>query len=77
MWGKSSWHAFANFRGCDPDLFFLARGESTKEAKVVCAGCQVRDECLVDSVGEKFGIWGGFGECERRRIRFKRIALAG
>jgi len=71
-----AWHAFANCRGCDPDLFFPQRGESTREAKAVCAGCVVREDCLADSVSEKFGIWGGLSERERRRIR-RRIALAG
>jgi len=49
----------------------------------VCRGCVVRDNCLeyaLDS-GEKFGIWGGMSERERRRLRraraIERRAQAG
>ena len=65
------WQSRANCMGVDPDLFFPERGASTREAKEVCRGCVVRDNCLeyaLDS-GEKFGIWGGMSERERRRLR--------
>ncbi len=66
-----SWQLRANCLGVDPDLFFPERGASTREAKEVCRGCVVRDECLEYALanGEKFGIWGGMSERERRRIR--------
>ena len=72
-----SWQAFANCLGVDPDLFFPERGASTKEAKQGCQGCVVREDCLEYALanGEKFGIWGGLSERERRRIRRQR-ALA-
>jgi WhiB family redox-sensing transcriptional regulator len=72
-----SWQASANCLGVDPDLFFPERGASTREAKEVCRGCVVKDECLEYALrnGEKFGIWGGMSERERRRIRRQR-ALA-
>ncbi|MDQ5944332.1 MAG: WhiB family transcriptional regulator, redox-sensing transcriptional regulator, partial [Patescibacteria group bacterium] len=56
-----SWQMFANCLGTDPDLFFPERGASTKEAKAVCQGCVVREDCLEYALanGEKFGIWGG------------------
>ncbi len=43
----------------------------------MCGGCEVRMECLEYALrhGEKFGIWGGMSERERRRIRRQR-ALA-
>lgn len=71
------WQAYANCMGVDPDLFFPERGASTREAKEVCRGCVVRDDCLEYALtnGEKFGIWGGMSERERRRIRRQR-ALA-
>lgn len=71
-----SWQAYANCLGVDPDLFFPERGASTKEAKAVCQGCVVREECLEYALanGEKFGIWGGMSERERRRIRRQRAA---
>lgn len=73
----NGWQLAANCLGVDPDLFFPERGASTKEAKAVCQGCVVRVECLEYALanGEKFGIWGGLSERERRRIRRQR-ALA-
>jgi WhiB family redox-sensing transcriptional regulator len=66
-----TWQELANCLGVDPDLFFPERGASTKEAKEVCRGCVVRDDCLEFALSnsEKFGIWGGMSERERRRIR--------
>ncbi|MFZ4515891.1 MAG: WhiB family transcriptional regulator [Acidimicrobiia bacterium] len=71
------WQEQANCLGVDPDLFFPERGASTREAKAVCAGCEVRVDCLEYALanGEKFGIWGGLSERERRRLRRQR-ALA-
>ena len=71
------WQDYANCLGVDPDLFFPERGASTREAKEVCKGCVVREDCLEYALanGEKFGIWGGLSERERRRIRRQR-ALA-
>ena len=72
-----SWQEYANCLGVDPDLFFPERGASTREAKEVCRGCVVREDCLEYALrnSEKFGIWGGISERERRRIRRQR-ALA-
>src|SRR3546814_9325878 len=72
-----SWQDYANCLGVDPDLFFPERGASTREAKEVCRGCVVREDCLEFALtnGEKFGIWGGMSERERRRLRRER-ALA-
>ena len=68
------WQERANCLGVDPDLFFPERGASTREAKAVCRGCEVRAECLEYALdhGEKFGIWGGLSERERRRVRRQR-----
>ena len=72
------WQDEANCLGVDPDLFFPERGASTREAKEVCRGCVVRLDCLEFALvnGEKFGIWGGLSERERRRLRRQR-AQAG
>jgi WhiB family redox-sensing transcriptional regulator len=61
--------------GVDPELFFPERGSSTREAKEVCRGCVVRIECLEFAIAnsEKFGIWGGMSERERRRVRRARV----
>ncbi len=73
----NSWQLEANCLGVDPDLYYPERGASTKEAKAICRGCVVREDCLEYALanGEKFGIWGGTSERERVRIRRQR-ALA-
>ncbi len=70
-----AWQARANCMGVDPELFFPERGSSTREAKEVCRGCVVRIECLEFAIAnsEKFGIWGGMSERERRRVRRARV----
>lgn len=72
------WQDYANCRGADADLFFPERGASTRKAKSICAACQVRVECLEFAVvnSEKFGIWGGLSERERRKIRKQRALEA-
>jgi len=73
----ADWKSRANCMGVDPDLFFPERGMSTREAKEVCRGCVVREDCLEYALanGEKFGIWGGLSERERRRIRRARALV--
>jgi WhiB family transcriptional regulator, redox-sensing transcriptional regulator len=70
-----SWQEYAACRGVDPELFFPARGGDTATPKAICAGCPVRLDCLEYAMSppvEKFGIWGGVSERERRRIRSQR-----
>ena len=73
--GELSWQDYANCRGADADLFFPERGASTRKAKAICNACDVKGECLDFAIvqGEKFGIWGGMSERERRRVRRQRI----
>ncbi len=55
----------------DPEAFFPEKGGSTREAKRICHGCEVKAECLEYALGndERFGIWGGLSERERRRLK--------
>jgi WhiB family redox-sensing transcriptional regulator len=55
----------------DPEAFFPEKGGSTREAKRICMGCEVRDKCLEYALAhdERFGIWGGLSERERRRLK--------
>lgn len=73
-----AWQDLANCRGADPDLFFPERGASTRAAKSICRECSVRAECLEFAIvsSEKFGIWGGLSERERRKIRRERAVAA-
>lgn len=72
----ASWRLRAACRGTDVHLFYPGLGESTAEAKAVCAGCPVRSECLEYALDarEVFGIFGGTSERERRKIRRQRAA---
>jgi WhiB family transcriptional regulator, redox-sensing transcriptional regulator len=55
----------------DPEAFFPEKGGSTREAKKVCRACEVRAECLEYALehDERFGIWGGLSERERRKLK--------
>lgn len=76
------WKAEGNCLGVDPELMYPTRHDGSDKiaaAKAVCSGCQVREECLEHALatGEKFGIWGGLTERERRTLRReRRLALA-
>jgi WhiB family redox-sensing transcriptional regulator len=55
----------------DPEAFYPEKGGSTREAKKVCRSCEVRADCLEFALAndERFGIWGGMSERERRRLK--------
>src|SRR5690606_26612296 len=71
-----TWRDGAACLGVDPDLFFPPQGGATNgaEAKQICGGCPVQAECLDYAVttAQKYGIWGGTNERERREIRKQR-----
>lgn len=61
--------------GLEPEKFHPGKGRTSKEVKKICEGCEVRQACLDYAIvnNEKFGIWGGEGERERRRIKRDRV----
>jgi WhiB family redox-sensing transcriptional regulator len=65
------WQELALCAQTDPEAFFPEKGGSTREAKRVCQSCEVRQECLEYALAndERFGIWGGLSERERRRLK--------
>jgi len=65
------WQERALCAQTDPEAFFPEKGGSTREAKRVCQSCDVRSECLEYALehDERFGIWGGLSERERRRLK--------
>ncbi len=69
--GLLSWQEQALCAQTDPEAFFPEKGGSTREAKRICVGCEVKGECLEYALGqdERFGIWGGLSERERRRLK--------
>ncbi|AEA27341.1 hypothetical protein GCM10023403_39350 [Pseudonocardia benzenivorans] len=68
---EPDWQERALCAQTDPEAFFPEKGGSTREAKRICGGCEVRAECLEYALAqdERFGIWGGLSERERRRLR--------
>jgi WhiB family redox-sensing transcriptional regulator len=75
--GRQGWLDQAACRELDPERFFPKSGEQTKaaEAKAICAGCQVRDQCLelaVNAAGgidHDHGVFGGTLPVERSQVR--------
>ena len=69
--GVLGWQDQALCAQTDPEAFFPEKGGSTREAKRVCATCEVKSECLEYALAndERFGIWGGLSERERRKLK--------
>ena len=68
------WAGQARCLQAEPDTFFPEKGGSTREAKRICSSCEVREEGREYALAndERFGIWGGLSERERRKL--KRLA---
>jgi WhiB family redox-sensing transcriptional regulator len=64
-----AWQADALCAQTDPEAFFPEKGGSTRDAKRICSGCEVKAQCLEYALenDERFGIWGGLSERERRK----------
>ena len=73
----NEWMARGNCSLEPPSTFFPSDGVGVEVAKRICEDCAVKAPCLEYALrnGEKFGIWGGMSERERRKIRRQR-ALA-
>jgi len=65
------WQERALCTQSDPEAFFPEKGGSSRAAKAVCLACPVRAACLDYALrnDERFGIWGGLTERERRRVK--------
>ena len=66
-----AWQSESLCAQTDPEAFFPEKGGSTRDAKKICGSCEVRAECLEYALqnDERFGIWGGLSERERRKLR--------
>lgn len=71
---RADWIDDAACRDTPTSVFYPERGEELDAARAVCADCPVKADCLDHAVAlnEKFGVWGGTSERQRRRIRSTR-----
>lgn len=67
---KDEWVKEALCAQISDDSFFPEKGKNAVTAKSICAKCLVREECLEYALRneERFGIWGGKTERERKMI---------
>jgi WhiB family transcriptional regulator, redox-sensing transcriptional regulator len=71
-----SWENDAACRDTDPDIWFAfdtsdrTARHNQSEAKRICFGCPVIDDCLDYALEHNIsdGVWGGLNERERRRV---------
>ncbi|WP_307849578.1 WhiB family transcriptional regulator [Qaidamihabitans albus] len=72
---EQDWQERALCAQTDPEAFFPEKGGSTREAKRICQGCEVKDDCLEYALAhdERFGIWGGLSERERRKLKKRAV----
>ena len=70
-----SWQTDALCAQTDPEAFFPEKGGSTRDAKKICGSCEVRNSCLEYALenDERFGIWGGLSERERRKLKKRAV----
>ena len=70
-----AWQADSLCAQTDPEAFFPEKGGSTRDAKRICTSCEVKAQCLDYALqnDERFGIWGGLSERERRKLRKRAV----
>lgn len=86
-WEAQPWRERAACREMDVSAFYPAQDEARTgsgqwagprqrddDPRPVCAGCPVRMQCLDFAIDnrERYGIWGGLNERERRNVAEKR-----
>lgn len=58
----------------DPEIFHSVDHHDIRQAKLICAGCPIKETCLQDALDNeaksyRFGIWGGTTPEERDKQR--------
>jgi len=76
---RAGWWSRAACSQADPELFFPISYSGpalrqVRKAKVLCARCQIQQECLgyALAAGSIQGVWGGTTEEERRLLKRRR-----
>lgn len=66
---REAWEDEASCKNMKPEIFFDRISEQS--ARLICSGCEVREECLEFALKHniQYGIWGGLDEKERKELR--------
>ncbi len=77
----TEWRELSACRDSDPNLFFPTGSTGTAvdqihNAVAICGGCSVQEECLRYALetNQEAGVWGGYAEDDRRRLRKRWLA---
>lgn len=77
----TDWRELSACRDSDPDLFFPigSTGQALEQIEVavaICSICTVQEECLQYALetNQEAGVWGGYPEDDRRRLRKRWLA---
>ena len=77
----TDWCELSMCRDSEPTLFFPIGStgpalDQIEDAKAICLQCSVREECLNYALetNQEAGVWGGYAEDERRRLRKRWLA---
>ena len=77
----TEWRQMSACRDSEPSLFFPVGTtgpalENIADAKAICAQCSVQEDCLQYALesNQEAGVWGGYAEDERRRLRKRWLA---
>jgi WhiB family redox-sensing transcriptional regulator len=75
------WREFAACRDSEPNLFFPIGStgpavDQIEAAKAICEQCAAQEDCLQYALetNQEAGVWGGYAEDERRRLRKRWLA---
>lgn len=76
------WRSKAACKDLEPEqadkIFFIERGQTSKQAKLFCRVCSVRQQCLAFSViHNEVGIWAGYTDNERDDLKNFSFAQVG
>ena len=73
MSSSHGWRGQALCAQTDPELWFpeIGMGNMSKQAKRICAMCDVTEPCLNEALADPslIGIWGGTSERDRYALR--------
>jgi len=77
-----AWTRQAACLGTDPEMWFVEDDGTYREARLICAACPVRSECLAWALETRteHGLFGGLAPRERRQLRRRgavQLELAG